>query len=162
MPATRTPAVLRPLLAALLIALAGPALAADTPEPATPRDPLAEARQQIAQRQWPAALRSLRRVNDTRSADWNNLMGYTLRKSTPPDLAASERHYLEALKINPRHLGALEYIGELHLMQGDLGQAEQRLAALATACASNCEEYKDLKREIERFKANGNRFVAQP
>ena len=108
--------------------------AADTPDPpASPKDPLADARKLIAERKWSAALSGLRRVNDTRSADWNNLMGYTLRKSATPDLPGAERHYNEALRINPKHLGALEYVGELHLMLGELAKAEERLAVLASA-----------------------------
>jgi Flp pilus assembly protein TadD len=152
------------LLLSLLGCLPPTLQAADTPEPApaAAKDPLADARKLINDRQWVAATAALRKVNQTRSADWNNLMGYTLRKSANPDLAAAERHYLEALRIDPRHLGALEYIGELYLMQGDLPKAEARLATLASACPSGCEELKDLKSEIERFKANGNRWVVKP
>jgi hypothetical protein len=168
--------VLRRLAAAACLAclpmLSSVALAADTPEPAprpapaAPADPLAqpmaEARQLIQSRQWSAALGKLKAINATRNADWNNLMGYVLRKSSPPDLAAAERHYNEALRIQPEHRGALEYVGELHLMQGDLPKAEARLAALAKACSSRCEEHADLLAEIERFKRNGNRWVATP
>lgn len=159
----RSSAPRRWLAVALLCAAVAPALqAADTPAPPPPRaDPLAEARQAIDKKQWPAALAALRKVNDTRSADWNNLMGYTLRKSSPPDLAAAEQHYNEALRIDPRHRGALEYVGELHLMQGDLPKAEARLATLGTVCQQRCEEYQDLKKGIERFKAAGNRYVPQ-
>ncbi|MFN9449925.1 MAG: tetratricopeptide repeat protein [Rubrivivax sp.] len=146
--------------------LAPVAQAADTPEPApapaAKADPLAEARQFIKARQWSPALNSLQRVNATRSADWNNLMGYVLRKSSPADLVGAERHYNEALRIQPDHRGALEYVGELHLMQADLPKAEARLAALAKACAARCEEHADLLAEIERFKRNGNRWVAKP
>jgi hypothetical protein len=45
-------------------------------------------------------------------------------------------------------------------MLGDLAKAEQRLAALDKACFLPCEEYTDLKKAVERFKANGNRYVA--
>ncbi|MBL8328770.1 MAG: tetratricopeptide repeat protein [Rubrivivax sp.] len=160
----RIPA-LAPLLTILAVmALAPEVHAADTPDPvpAAATDPLGKARGLIAEKKWAAAISELKRVNASRSADWNNLMGYSLRKSATPDLAGAERHYNEALRIDPRHLGALEYAGELHLMQGDLARAEARLAALATACQSSCEEYRDLKGGIERYKANGNRYVAQP
>ena len=43
----------------------------------------------------------------------------------------------------------------------DLARAETRLAELARACAGPCEEQTDLKRAIDRFKANGNKFVAE-
>jgi tetratricopeptide (TPR) repeat protein len=123
-------------------------------------DKLANARSMIAAKQWPAALDELKRVNDTRSADWNNLMGYTLRKGATPDLAASEQHYDEALRIDPHHRNALEYSGELYLMKGSLDKAQARLDTLSTECAANCEQYQDLKAAIERYKAAGNKFVA--
>ena len=152
---------MRSLVLALLLA-AGSAGAADT-TPAAPAqpDPLASARTLVAQKNWAGAVDELKRVNAAGSADWNNLMGFALRKSAPPDLAAAERFYDAALRIDPKHRGALEYSGELYLMQGDLVRAEQRLAALDKACFLPCEEYTDLKKAVARFKANGNRFVPE-
>ncbi len=141
--------------------LALPAVAADTPDPqpaAASRNPLGAAREHIAAKRWQAAIDELKRVNARRDADWNNLMGYALRKQPTPDLAGAERHYDEALRINPKHLGALEYSGELYLMKGDLAKAEARLQTLAGAC-NNCEELEDLKKATARFKADGNRYV---
>ncbi|WP_302176056.1 lipopolysaccharide assembly protein LapB [uncultured Hydrogenophaga sp.] len=159
-----TPAnAMKAFLAALVLALALPlAMAADM-TPATPAsNSLASARTLIAQKKWPEAIAELRRVNETGTADWNNLMGYSLRKSGTPDLAAAERHYLEALRIDPKHRGALEYSGELYLMKGDLPKAEKQLAALDKVCFLPCEEYTDLKKAVQAFKANGNRYVATP
>jgi len=132
-----------------------------TPEPAARAAPdrLASARAQLAAKRWPDAVAELKRVGDTKSADWNNLMGYAHRKLNPPDLVAAERHYDAALAIEANHRGALEYSGELYLMKGDLARAEQRLAQLARACTA-CEEHADLKQAIARFKASGNRYVA--
>jgi Flp pilus assembly protein TadD len=147
--------------AALWVAL-GQALAADTPDAATVApDKLTGARAHIAAKRWPAALDELRRVNDKGSADWNNLMGYSLRKGAAPDLAGAEKYYNEALRIDPGHRGALEYSGELYLMTGDLARAEQRLATLEKACAMQCEEYADLKKAVAGFKAAGNKTVAK-
>jgi Flp pilus assembly protein TadD len=140
--------------------LAIPAIAADsTPSSAAP-DKLGPARGLIADKKWAAAIDELKRVNETGSADWNNLMGYSLRKAATPDLNAAERYYNEALRIDPKHRGALEYSGELYLMKGDLAKAEQRLAALDKACFMPCEEFTDLKKAVQAFKANGNKFVA--
>ena len=147
-------------IAAASAAFQQPVLADSKPSAATTPDKLAQARTQVEARQWAAALAELRRINDTSSADWNNLMGYCLRKSPSPDLDAAERHYNEALRIAPQHRGALEYSGELYLMKGDLASAEKRLATLDKECLFGCEEYTDLKKAIERFKAAGNRFVA--
>ncbi len=149
--------VLSAVAVAFSLALAaGAAGAADDPPPA-PRvaDPLATARQHIEAKRWQRAVDELRRVNASGNADWNNLMGYALRKQTPPDLDGAQRHYDAALKIDPTHKGALEYSGELALMKGDLPTAEARLAALARLCSTPCEPLDDLKQSIARFKAGG-------
>ena len=137
------------------------AYAADDPPAAQAGDPLAKAREQIAAKQWSQAVAELKRVNQTRSADWNNLMGFALRKKTPADLAGARKHYDAALRLDPKHRGALEYAGELDLMTGDLAAAEQRLQRLEAVCGTKCEEYAELEGAIERFKAAGNRYVPQ-
>jgi Flp pilus assembly protein TadD len=142
---------------ALLLAMSH-SFAADTqPSPAAAPDKLAAVRTQIAAKNWPAAIDELKRVNDTGNADWNNLMGYSLRKGPTPDFAGAEKFYNEALRIDPRHRGALEYSGELYLMTGNLAKAEQRLATLDKACTFGCEEFTDLKKAIAQYKANGNK-----
>jgi len=150
----------RLLSVALLAACVHAAYAADTePAPAT-ADKLAAARAQIAAKSWRGAIEELKKVNDPASADWNNLMGYSLRKAKVPDYDAAERYYDEALRIEPQHRGALEYSGELYLMKGDLPKAEQRLAALDKACRLPCDEYTELKKAVAAYKANGNKVVA--
>ncbi len=145
----------------------GAVLAADTGAPPTPSpsaaaDPLAVARARIAEKKWDAALQELKRVSASGNADWNNLMGYTLRKGPAHDLAGAEKYYDAALRIDPKHRGTLEYSGELALMNGNLAQAEQRLATLEKVCGGSCEEYGDLKQAVARYKAAGNRYVAAP
>jgi hypothetical protein len=150
------------LLAVLVLALAAmPVLAADSVDtaPAAAPDKLGAVRTHIVAARWDAAIAELKKLNDVGSSDWNNLMGYTNRKRTPPDLAAAERYFDAALKIAPAHRGALEYSGELYLVKGELPRAEQRLSELRRVCAGTCEEYDDLKRSIERYKANGNKGV---
>jgi Flp pilus assembly protein TadD len=152
-------------LASLSLVLAATSLgagAADTgaaPEPAVASDPLDGAREQIAAKRWDRAIAELKRVNASSSADWNNLMGYALRKQAVPDLEGAQRHYDAALRIAPRHRGALEYAGELALMKGDLARAESHAATLGQACPSGCEELDDLKKALVRYKANGNRYA---
>jgi Flp pilus assembly protein TadD len=150
----------RTLCIATIMFLAIPAIAADSTSSSAAPDKLGPARGLIADKKWAAAIDELKRVNETGSADWNNLMGYSLRKAATPDLNAAERYYNEALRIDPKHRGALEYSGELYLMKGDLAKAEQRLAALDKACFMPCEEFTDLKKAVQAFKANGNKFVA--
>ena len=138
--------------AASLLAAAG-APAADLVAAPAKSDALAPARAQIEQKNWPAAIDELKKINATSSADWNNLMGYSHRKAKVPDYAAAERYYNEALRIDPKHRGALEYSGELYLQEGDLAKAEQRLAALDKACFLPCSEYSELKKAIAQYKA---------
>ena len=93
--------------------------------PPTPRrrnDKFTPARAQIAEKNWTAAIDELKKVNDPASADWNNLMGYSLRKADPANAGEAEKFYNEALRIEPRHRGALEYSGELYLMTGNLAE----------------------------------------
>jgi tetratricopeptide (TPR) repeat protein len=135
--------------------------ASDPVPDAVESDPLAAARALAARQNWAEAITELKRVNQPGSADWNSLMGYTHRKMKTPDLKAAERYYDAALRIDPTHRGALEYSGELFLMLGDLGRAEQRLAGLDRVCPRSCEEQKDLKKAIEAYKAGGKRPAAK-
>ena len=61
-------------------------------------------------------------------------------------------YYREALAIEPRHLGANEYLGELYLETDDLERAEERLGELAAACPSGCEERTELAEAIRAYK----------
>jgi Flp pilus assembly protein TadD len=88
---------------------------------------------------------------DPDSADTHNLLGYSYRKLGNTDKAFE--HYRMALKLNPKHRGANEYLGELYLETDQLAKAEERLAVLDKACLWGCEEYDDLKEAIEKYKA---------
>ena len=112
---------------------------------------LTDARASIKSNNYDQALKQLQSANEVNSADWNNLMGYSLRKKQPPDLALSEKYYQAALKIDPSHRAALEYYGELLLMKKDLPGAEAILARLDKACLLSCEEYSDLKASIAKY-----------
>ncbi len=145
------------LLALSLLLPSGSAFAADI-APAGP-DKLTPARTLIGQKNWAGAVAELRKVSDPTSADWNNLMGYSLRKADADNIPEAEKFYNEALRIDPGHRGALEYSGELYLMTGNLPMAEERLARLDKACFLPCEEHTDLKRAVAKYKAAGNKYV---
>ena len=81
-------------------------------------------------------------------------------RAAAPDLAASERYYDAALRIDPHHRNTLEYSGELYLMKGDLAKAQSRLASLQAECGTSCSQYGDLKAAIDRYQSNGNKYVA--
>ena len=106
------------------------------------------ARAKIAAEQYKAAIRILRPVirADRRNADAYNLLGFASRKVERYDAAA--KYYVSALRIDPDHLGALEYQGELFLLLDQLENADANLARLLSLCGVNCEEYRDLKRDV--------------
>jgi hypothetical protein len=80
-----------------------------------------------------------------------NLMGFSERKMGEASTALM--YYKKALDLQPTHIGANEYLGELYLELKEPDLAEQRLAVLQQVCGS-CEEYTELKEKIEKFKAN--------
>jgi len=80
--------------------------------------------------------------------DVNNLLGYTSRKMNLLSEAAT--YYSKSLSINSKHLGALEYQGELFVQTKKLSSAKKNLQKLKVLCGVNCEEYKDLKAAIEK------------
>jgi tetratricopeptide (TPR) repeat protein len=143
------------ILFLVLLSFFGNIFAADSdPEPAKKELVwLSESRGHIAKEAYAQAIAALQAANETNSADWNNLMGYSLRKNKPSDFSGAAKHYERALEIDPRHRGALEYLGELKLMTGDLAGAEALLATLDRVCLFGCDEYSDLKKAIQKFKS---------
>ena len=137
----------------LLLSLMGTTWAADTTPAKSDPTWLTEARASIKAEKYDQAIKQLQAANDTSSADWNNLMGYSLRKKQPPDLVGAEQYYQAALKIDPNHRGALEYYGKLKLINNDLTGAEALLARLDKICTFGCEEYSDLKAAIQKYKS---------
>jgi len=82
------------------------------------------------------------------------LLAYSYRKQARPDLPKAFEHYNIALKLDPKHRGAHEYIGEAYLMDKKPAEAEQHLAELEKICGNKtCEEYADLARAIADYKA---------
>ena len=101
---------------------------------------------------WTGAINLLERdvAAKIATADTHNYLGYAHRKLGKFDLAF--KHYGLALKMNPEHKGANEYLGELHLQMGNLVKAEERLAHLDKVCFFGCEEFDDLKKAIAAYK----------
>ena len=82
-------------------------------------------------------------------ADALNLLGFANRKLG--DKSKALTYYTKALNLEPKHLGANEYLGELYLEMNDLPKAEERLGMLKKLCGS-CEEYDDLAEQVESYK----------
>ena len=142
------------LFLSAMLSLSTAAMSADM-TPAGPTTPSwqAQTRQFIEAKNFDQAVSVLLQADDKQSADWHNLMGYSLRKKTPPNLVEAEKHYQSALLKEPKHRGALEYYGELLLLKNDLAGAETMLSRLDKACTFGCEEYRDLKKSIAQFKS---------
>lgn len=143
---------MRTLMLALAMAC-GPVLAAGDP-PAETRDPVIEKATAATKRQdWAGAADVLKSglATDPNNANYHNLYAYSLRKGANPDMNLVFKHYNEALRIDPKHRGAHEYIGEAYLMVGNLPKAKEHLSALDKLCFFPCVEYTDLKKSIAEY-----------
>jgi tetratricopeptide (TPR) repeat protein len=138
-----------------LIALPGIALAAETPSmSAAPRDPVLEqVAAATAKNDWSEAQATLRQAlaRNPDNADYHNLYAYSIRKGPSPDMSLVFKHYNEALRINPDHRGAHEYLGEAYLMVGNVAKAKEHLSVLDKLCFFPCDEYSDLKKAIAEY-----------
>ena len=141
------------LMLCMLGVLSGSCLARDSTADDSPPEWFTKARQAIELKNYDLAIQVLSQAPDKQSADWHNLMGFSLRLKTPPQLVMAEGHYQAALEKNPMHLGALEYYGELLLLKNNLPGAEALLKRLEKACTAGCEELSDLQKSITAFKA---------
>jgi predicted Zn-dependent protease len=124
------------------------------PPPSKPIDPnYGTAKAMIERQDYKGAMPYLQQVvaKDSRNADAYNLMGYATRKSGDPN--GSLQYYNQALSIDPKHLGAHEYIGEAYLQLDRLPDAEQHLARLDSICVFGCTEYRMLKTAVANYKA---------
>lgn len=140
-------------VAALLIAAGGAVHAVGAEEDGPTLDPdVAAGKQAIEARQWPVAIKALSAaaLRDTRNADIQNWLGYAYRNAG--QLPQAFEHYDRALKLNPRHRGAHEYVGEAWLIAGRPDEAEKHVKALESICLVACEELDELKEKIERYR----------
>ncbi len=81
------------------------------------------------------------------NADFLNDYAFTLRNLK--NFEKAEKLYLSALKINPTHAGANEYLGELYLQTKRPDEAKKRLEVLKNC---RCEEYGELLDKIQKYK----------
>ena len=143
------------LAAALVVAASCPAFAVDSdPSPPVSAEHAA-GKSAIEAKDWNGAIKSLTAAaaRDGRNADIQNLLGYAYRNAGQLD--AAFKHYQLALQLNPRHLGAHEYIGEAYLMANNPTKAAEHLALLKRYCPAVCEEYDDLKKQLDQYRARG-------
>ncbi|MCX7375254.1 MAG: tetratricopeptide repeat protein [Alphaproteobacteria bacterium] len=125
--------------------LAGTAGAVDTV--ARPGPELASARALVKEKRWHAAIGVLARLARLEpSADVFNLLAFSQRNAG--DFASALENYMRALALDPDHLGAHEYLGELYVKTGEMEKARALLARLVVLCPAGCEEREDLEKAI--------------
>ena len=88
-----------------------------------------------------------------KKADVYNLLGFSYRKSSNPDLDKSYKAYMTALEYDPKHAGAHEYLGELYMMRGETEKAMNMLDKLENLVGKNANEYKDLLKAIKSYQS---------
>jgi Flp pilus assembly protein TadD len=146
------------LAAALLVGVAlyaTPALADPTDDEAESAriDPdYAAGKKAIEAKDWTTAIRTLSSaaLRDTRNADIQNYLGFAYRNAG--QMTQAFEHYERALKLNPRHRGAHEYLGEAYLLDDNLQKAEEHVAALRAICLIPCEELEDLQAKVSAYR----------
>ena len=119
-------------------------------------DPVVDqANKYMASKDWQGAVAYLKDAIAKKpdSANYHNLYAYAMRKGPSPDMNLVFKHYNEALRIDPKHRGAHEYIGEAYLMVKDVAKAKEHLAALDKLCFFGCEEYEMLKKAVATYEA---------
>jgi cytochrome c-type biogenesis protein CcmH/NrfG len=147
------------LVLALTLGIAAPAFAvgsssgSDNPYSAS-SDDYQKAVRAIDAEKYQQAVSLLESVvrKDPRNADAWNYLGFGERKLEHFDKSLAA--YRKALRIEPDHLGANEYLGELYLQTGKLEMAKEQLRKLEALCPGGCEEYRDLEEAI-RASAGG-------
>ena len=146
------------LAASLLVGLAlyaTPVLADPTdeePESARIDPDYATGKKAIEAKDWTTAIRTLSSaaLRDTRNADMQNYLGFAYRNAG--QMTQAFEHYERALKLNPRHRGAHEYLGEAYLLVDNLPKAEEHVTALRAICLIPCEELEDLQAKVSAYR----------
>ena len=102
-----------------------------------------------AQKRYKKAQEILLKLNKQKplQADTLNYLGFTTRKLG--DYIKGEEFYLQGLKIEPKHIGINEYLGELYVVTKRIDKAKERLEVLKDC---ECKEYNELKEVIEGTK----------
>ena len=101
----------------------------------------------IRSKDYDKAIRKLKTLTTASSTDFTradvyNEMGFAYRKSEDFDNAA--KYYKKALELDPKHLGAIEYQGEMYVDLGQKENALNNLALLKKLVGENNAYYKEL------------------
>ena len=123
----------------LLLVLGAPAAEAimsgeESPRARSSDSDYADGKEAFEREDWPTVIAALDRVVARRPWHDNahNMLGFAHRKAG--DFEAALHHYAIALELNPRHKGALEYLGEAYLELGRIEDADAVFLRLAGVC----------------------------
>ena len=135
--------------ASLSIALV-PAWGANLGGPSPAGSDLDKAKTQIEQKDWSASVAKLEKYvkANPNDAEGFTLLGYSLRNAKRyPEAIQS---YLEALRLDPQHRGAHEYLGQAYVQTKEWDKAKALLDSLEKICGLQCEQYLSLKTAIDK------------
>ncbi len=126
----------------------------DNDAPLKAEDPLRPAKKAIGDERYADAIALLDALleSDPDNADIHNLLGFSSRKIGEFD--AAFEHYQTALTLDPDHIRAHEYLGELYLQTDQLAKAEQQLERVNELCSLICKERRMLRKTIKQYKAD--------
>lgn len=102
-----------------------------------------------------AAQRGL--ASDSSNADFHNMFAFGHRNKPNPDMALVFKHYNEALRLDPWHAGAHEYLGEAYVMVGNIAKAKEHLERVRLSCQGRCAEYQKLEKAIQAASAKSTK-----
>ena len=148
--------MLKAALTTFALAVSINAFAADTPGASTRADPMMDRYHAAAdQKDWAGAAAAMQAAitQDPTNPDYHSLYAYSLRKGGTSNMDVVFKHYNEALRLDPKHRGAHEYLGEAYLMVGNVAKAKEELSALDKLCFFGCSEYNELKQSISSYEA---------
>ncbi len=125
---------------------------ADAPD--KPEDFLRRANSAIKKKNYRYAVFQLKDAlkMDKSNPDTWNLLGFSYRMQGEAKFDLAWDAYERALTLDPNHVDANEYLGELYLMQGQIDLAKEQLAKLDKLCPSGCKE-RDMLAEAIAAKA---------
>lgn len=113
---------------------------------------LSKVRAHIKREEWAKAQQLLAPLakSHPKSADVFNLLGFTQRSSGKLDVSLAS--YQRALKLDPAHLEAHVYLGQLYIMTGKLEKAVEQSKVIAKLCPSGCKPRQELEAALAKAK----------
>lgn len=112
----------------------------------------AEGKAAIEKKDYRAAVKAFSAAlkKEPKSADILTMLGFSVWNENIKNKDQALDYYNQALKIDPSHIGANQYMGKLYVKINSMDKAKAQLAILQKICGNDdCTEYKDLKKMIE-------------